>query len=197
MDQREIIEIAGSWLVISVAFGWVLRQNFSETPFPGNFYLALLVALVAVGTGFILHELAHKYSAIHFGARAAFFAWPMGLLLALGLSFGLGFVFAAPGAVYIFKNDLTKRENGIISAVGPITNIILGILFWALGLFVFNTGLAGTILTMAGFINFFLALFNLIPIGPLDGKKVFDWNKLVWAVLFVPLLLLFGPAFLS
>ena len=89
MDQREIIEIAGSWLVISVAFGWVMRNSFGITAFPNNFYFAFIVAAVAVGTGFILHELAHKYSAIHYGAHAAFFAWPMGLLLALVLSFGL------------------------------------------------------------------------------------------------------------
>lgn len=191
MDQREIIEIAGSWLVVSVAFGWVLRNSFPELAFPNNFYLALVIALVAVGTGFILHELAHKYSAIHYGAHAAFFAWPMGLLLALGMAFGLGFVFAAPGAVYIFKSDLTARENGIISVLGPITNIVLGILFWAFGLFVFTGGIAHIVLMMGGQINFFLALFNMIPLGPLDGKKVFDWNKPVWAVLFLPLLAIF------
>ncbi|MFH0955389.1 MAG: site-2 protease family protein [Candidatus Micrarchaeota archaeon] len=191
MDQREIIEIAGSWLVISVAFGWVMRNNFSELAFPNNFYLAFVVAAVAVGTGFILHELSHKYAAIHYGARAAFFAWPMGLVLALGLAFGLGFVFAAPGAVYIFKSNLTKRENGIISVAGPIVNIALGFLFLAGSVAFFSNPLISLIFSAASQINFFLALFNLIPLGPLDGKKVFDWNKPIWAILFLPLLVMF------
>ena len=40
-------------------------------------------------------------------------------------------------------------------------------------------------------INFILAGFNLIPFGPLDGKKVMEWNPIIWAVLFFPLLIWF------
>lgn len=191
MNQRELIEIVGSWLVISVAFAWVMQT-------PGgtlaqSFLPSLVVALVAVGTGFIFHELAHKYVAIHYGAHAEFFAWPTGLGLALVLAFALGFVFAAPGAVYIFSTNLTKKQNGIISLSGPIVNIILGIVFFVFGFLA--TGLSNPFFAMLGFragmINFFLAGFNLLPLGPLDGKKVFDWNKAVWAVFFVPLLALY------
>jgi Zn-dependent protease len=41
-------------------------------------------------------------------------------------------------------------------------------------------------------INIFLALFNMLPIMPLDGAKVFAWSKARWAVVFVPLIVVFA-----
>ena len=38
------------------------------------------------------------------------------------------------------------------------------------------------IFVSAAMINFFLALFNLLPIPPLDGSKVFTWNIPIWVV---------------
>jgi Zn-dependent protease len=192
MNQRELIELVGAWLVVSVAFGWVMRKNFPDIAFPYDFAFALLIALVATGTGFILHELAHKYMAIRYGAHAEFYAWPFGLVAALLLSFGLGFVFAAPGAVYIF-GDIDRRQNGIVSVAGPAVNIAIGALFFVGYLLTAAASLPmiATICAVASQINLFLALFNLIPVGPLDGSKVLAWNKIVWTVLFLPLLALF------
>ncbi len=192
MNRREIIELLGSWLVVSVAFAWVLKDNFTLGE-PTSFIFSLIVALVATGTGFILHELAHKYVAIRYGAAAEFFAWPAGLLFALVMAFTVGIVFAAPGAVYIFGPHIDSKQNGIISLAGPVTNILIGIVFFIAFLILgfLNMGLISAIALIAAQINFFLAFFNMIPIGPLDGSKVFVWNKLVWAVLFVPLFALF------
>jgi Zn-dependent protease len=39
-------------------------------------------------------------------------------------------------------------------------------------------------LSTAAFINGFLATFNLLPFSIIDGKKVFDWNKIIWFVFF-------------
>jgi Zn-dependent protease len=193
MNRREITEIAGSWLVISAAFGWVIQDRVAGATISQTFFPALLTALIAVGTGFIFHELAHKYVSIHYGVHAEFFAWPFGLLIALALAFTVGIVFAAPGAVYIFARDLPKRTNGIISVAGPLTNIGLGIVFViaALLLATVQSQFLSTIAFQAGFINFFLAGFNLLPFGPLDGKKVFNWNKAVWAACFIPMLLIY------
>jgi Zn-dependent protease len=45
---------------------------------------------------------------------------------------------------------------------------------------------------MIGFImNMVTAVFELLPIPPCEGKEIFTWNKLVWAVVFVPLFLIY------
>ncbi len=75
-----------------------------------------------------------------------------------------------------------KETIGKTSIAGPVTNIVLALLFLSFVqivqgpiLFVFTFGLL---------INSFIALFNLIPFGILDGFKVFFWNKGIWAVAF-------------
>ena len=41
------------------------------------------------------------------------------------------------------------------------------------------------VFTMLASLNSFLAIFNLLPIGPLDGGKILAWNKVVWGLMFV------------
>ncbi len=185
MKRREIRDILLSMLVIAIAFAW---PGF---PLPSFAWIAISFAavIIAVGTGFVLHELAHKYAAIHYGSHAEYFAWPAGLGLALLLSFVTngGFVFAAPGAVYIFGENLGKKENGIISAAGPLTNIIIAVLFLLISVLVMPVApLIGAIASIGMRVNLFLAAFNLLPFGPLDGTKVISWNPIVWGILFVP-----------
>lgn len=176
MDKREITDIAISVITISLAF---------SIPFFQDFFTIFLT----VGLGFVLHELGHKYIAIRYGCRAFYKMWVEGLVLALGMAFitNGGFIFAAPGATYIHKPGMTMRENGIISLAGPLVNIALGFLF-----FYIATATPWKDLGHLGFrVNIFLALFNLVPIGPLDGSKVFGWSRKVWGIFFGLCILLF------
>ena len=151
--------------------------------------LSLLpIVMVGVGAGFILHELGHKFVSMKYGYWAEFKLWPQGLLFALVTSF-FGFVFAAPGAVYTYANYMTDEINGKISIAGPIVNIVLAIIFLAIATFVYPSAFySGTfalifIVCALGYsINSFLAVFNLLPIGNLDGSKVLNWNMGIWIV---------------
>jgi Zn-dependent protease len=44
---------------------------------------------------------------------------------------------------------------------------------------------------LAVFVNLWLAIFNMLPIPPLDGSKVFSWDKRIWTILFAVLIGLF------
>jgi Zn-dependent protease len=149
----------------------------------------LVTALVTVGSGFVLHELSHKFIAQRYGYWAEFRMWPLGLVLALitGL---IGIIFAAPGATYISGTNITRDENGKISLAGPLTNVGVAVIFLPVWLFsntvfTFFLGFEGM------YINIFLALFNLLPIMPLDGAKVFGWSRTRWAAVFIPLAAVF------
>ena len=181
-SPREIQDILKAWVVISFIFAILRARSYAGSSlfsliFTTGFLREMMLAGITVGIGFFLHELAHKIVAQHYGCVAEFRSDDMMLLMALGMSIFLGFVFVAPGATVIGGN--VKREHiGWIAIAGPWINIAIAgffILLWDIGYGVFAE------VGMVGFqINSFLALFNMIPFFILDGKKVWDWNKGIW-----------------
>jgi Zn-dependent protease len=174
---REIRDLIISMLVIAGAFAFILSgKNVGFTLF------LLPYTLIAAGLGFLLHELAHKFVAIHYGFWAEYQVWPEGLILAIVVSAISNFVFAAPGAVYIHGQYISKEQNGKISISGPLTNIILALFFMALIPLLPENSLLWKFAGIGFLVNSFLALFNLIPFGIWDGAKIFRWNPVIWVV---------------
>lgn len=143
----------------------------------------------------ILHEIAHGWIADYLGDPTARLQGRLTLdprahidpLMTLGLPFflvltGSPVVFGAakPVPVDSFNLREPKKDMALISASGPITNILIALLF----AFVYHSLniLSGTIPHSLAFItdlaiygatiNVVLAVFNLLPIPPLDGAKV-------------------------
>lgn len=176
--SKEVRDIIISMLVITLVFAYLFSgRNFQVL------YSSVIIPItfIAVGLGFVLHELAHKFVAIRYGFWAEYRLWIEGLFLAL-ISAALGFVFAAPGAVYIHGEYISKEQNGKISLAGPATNIILGGLFFLLIYYFSSVPILGALGLLGFTVNSFLALFNLIPFSILDGAKIFRWNPLIWIV---------------
>ena len=185
-SKVEVRDITAAYLSLGLAFSIALVRNGILTSFTADQIAQVVaIALIAVGPGFVLHELSHKFVARKYGHWAEFRMWPLGLLLALATSF-IGFIFAAPGATYISGIGITKEENGKISVAGPLTNIAVAAVF--VPVLLFGSGFLSSLGYFGVYINLFLALFNMIPVLPLDGAKVFSWSKPKWAGLFVPLL---------
>ncbi|MEM5804441.1 MAG: site-2 protease family protein [Candidatus Aenigmatarchaeota archaeon] len=176
MSKIEIRDIILSVLVLSFAFS--------------KFY-GFEISLFVSASVFVLHELGHRFTARRFGAHAEYRMWPFGLLLcAIMAIMPGGLIFAAPGAVYYttavrkeFAWDvhrLTHKEIGLISLAGPAANIITGMIFFAAAAAAPDFA---WLLRPAANIAMFLALFNLLPFGPLDGRAVFSWNRWAWAAI--------------
>ena len=184
LSKNEVRDIIISVLVVAFVFA---VPNFGLFPF---FIVAVIIA-------FLFHELAHRYFARKFGAVAVFKMWPPGLLIGLAAAL-LGFKFVAPGAVVIYpfkfgrwgfrRVELSMTELGIISIAGIAVNLIFAIAFLPLS----GTLMFGTLdfFRQLSFVNAFLAAFNLIPIPPLDGSKVFKWKPWFWALIMLLAVLL-------
>jgi Zn-dependent protease len=201
ITRREEADLFIAWMAISLSFAIIKIAPYGILGPVGavNPTKALIffgISLLTVGIGFILHEMAHKFTAIRYGYWAEFRKDNNMLLVAVALASLVGFVFAAPGATVIYSNaydgrGLTREQNGKISAAGPVVNLILCVLFAVLfviagGLAALKTGNMGILaeLGLAGVqINAMIAAFNMLPISILDGNKVFSWNVPVFLFL--------------
>lgn len=179
---REAKDILISVLVISLAL--TIATSNEKLGVLIHFQI-LLISIsffaITIGTGFVFHELAHKFVAIRFGAWAEFRMWTHGLIISLIIAM-LGFVFVAPGAVYIYSQRITKMQNGLISLAGPLANLLLAFIFFGIEMFFpLKMTMAGIPLWFFAFkMNIWLGMFNMIPIFPLDGSKIMDWNIFIW-----------------
>jgi Zn-dependent protease len=186
-SEIEIEHLLKGGLAVSLAFAILLTpgKGFGKI-FSPEFGPMFIISLITVGSGFLLHEMGHKYFAQKYNCFAEFRSFDFMLILAIAMSF-FGVIFAAPGAVMI-QGYLTREKNGIISVAGPAINIILSLIF--LGLFISTPvwnflsitipSIVYTLFKYGALINSWLAVFNLIPVWNLDGKKVLNWNKQVY-----------------
>lgn len=209
-SARELFDLGVAWLALGFAFALFFASFFGidlrgialsgETSafLSPPVIRVLTLSLLTAGVGFLLHELAHKIVAQRFGQVAHFRADYGMLLLAVASAFA-GFLFAAPGAVY-HRGMITERQNGLIALAGPVTNLALAVAFAPLAFF--SGGFLGAVGAFGVGINLLLAGFNMLPFGPLDGRKVLSWSVVVFVLTFavsagaaVFVLLTFGIGF--
>lgn len=154
--------------------------------FSGLNWLIIPAALLAI----IFHEISHGYVAYLLGDRTAKNSGrltlnpiqhmePLGLLCMI--LFGFGWAKPVPVNPYFFKNR--KLGMALVSIAGPISNLLMAVLSMSVILAISvleieNQALIGALNVVMQFflvfaiLNIGLAVFNLIPIPPLDGSKI-------------------------
>jgi Zn-dependent protease len=146
---------------------------------------AIDLTIILAGS-FFMHEFAHKITAQRAGLWSEFRLTVWGAVLTAISAVSPLFKIISPGAVMI-AGPAQSKDIAKISIAGPITNIVLSTVL-----------LSGSIipspysfsLLYGGFFNAFIASLNLIPFAILDGLKIYNWNKKVWAMIFAPALVL-------
>jgi Zn-dependent protease len=161
------VNVDASWIWIAVLAVYTLWSRF-DARFPAlGDGAALAYAVLGAALFFVavfLHELAHAVSARLSGIRVE----------GITLVFFGGFTAArseekGPGPAFL------------IAALGPGTSLALGGLFWWLSRLTQSTdGPLPGLLQYVGFINVFMAIFNVLPGLPLDGGRMLQAT--VWRV---------------
>jgi Zn-dependent protease len=188
-SRIEITQLLISMGVLTIAFTLALTGNNLITGFlrgfsPNLIPFGLVLSFIGILTAFVFHELAHKFMAQKHGLWAEFRMFPQGLYLALFLGIFTPFVFAAPGAV-MFRGGSRAYETGKIAMAGPLANITISSITFILYITIFYESQIGLIIGFICLINAFLAMFNLLPFGPLDGTKIIRWNTTIWIIMFI------------
>ncbi|MCJ8011436.1 site-2 protease family protein [Paenibacillus sp. KQZ6P-2] len=161
----------------------ILRVPLEQLPF------YLLVLIIA----FTVHEFSHAYFAYKFGDPTAKLLGRVTLnpavhfdLLGIILLLIAGFGWARPVPVNRdnFKNP--RLMGVVVSAAGPLSNFFLAVIGTFIYALLISTGALASIsnqklleaivmfFSLFGVMNFFLFLFNLIPLPPLDGYRIVE-----------------------
>lgn len=150
--------------------------------------IAMIVALII---SVIIHEMAHGYMANWLGDPTARLQGRLSanplvhidpmmsvilptLLILSGSSFVFGAAKPVPYNPYNFTNQ--KWGEALVAIAGPLSNVFLAVVFAGLIRFSDVLSLSDTFISLAFnivFLNIFLAVFNMVPLPPLDGSKVF------------------------
>ena len=172
---------------LSIATLLIVAVGMSFTSYRSISWQFLIIFISA----FLVHELAHKFLAQYYGSWAEFRTQMYGLIVtAISAIPLMPFKFIAPGAVMVGLSD--RNKFGRVALVGPLTNLVMGFTFLtSTYLYPYHPYLyAG-----ASF-NAWIAMFNLLPFGVLDGQKIFEWNKVAWACTMAMTMVLFVAGYL-
>ncbi len=155
-----------------------------------NAIVELLFIIIALIISIIIHEVSHGYVAHMLGDPTARLAGRLtlnpvphidplgsviipGLLVLSGAAILIGWAKPVPYNPYNLKNQ--RWGEVFVAAAGPAVNIVIALIFAAIIQFGVASGVNPAFVTIATYIvyiNILLAIFNMIPIPPLDGSKV-------------------------
>ncbi len=160
-------------ILFGLAYVWADTQSFSQA----------WVYIVAAGIAVIGHEFAHNVMAFKYNIDAKFEVWASGMGMVFLTSYLFGNVFATPGRSVLDAENVEKRIEGLIYTMGPLVNIILAIILIP---FASAPGSLGLMASVGIPMNLLIAIYNLLPIKPMDGTSIKNWKLSVWVLLFFP-----------
>jgi len=164
------IHVGLNWslLVIGALIAWSLATGILPAAAPGHtssaYWTAGVVSAFVYLASLLAHELAHSVVAMRRGVRVE------GITLWL---FG--------GVSRFSSESSSPGAQALITFVGPLTSLLLGVVFFLVSVALgggASAGLVPATLAWLGYINILLGVFNLLPAFPLDGGRILQ--SLIW-----------------
>lgn len=148
-----------------------------------NLLNAILIAVVSL----LVHESAHRFTALYAGLRAEYKPWTFGLIAGIIAAFlfngrvwillpgGVLFHHLAAHRIGWWRYDIAVVTVGMLSLWGSVSSI-----FFALFLKIISNFVTNPLIEKAILLNIALALYTMLPIPPLNGSRVFYGGRLIY-----------------
>lgn len=174
---QEISALIFTGIITGVTFALVNHSLFSSEGFLTFIFIAFVIN--------IIHLSAHLYFAHSKRVFAEYRIWILGTIMLILTTVLFHSPFGRAGTMSIENYD--KRSLGLTMFIGPLSSLLLAVGFLLLMLFSIaysNIGVIGLKISLVS------CVFSLIPVSG-EGKKIFDWNKRVWAMIITPAFLFY------
>jgi Zn-dependent protease len=171
-------------VIMTLAIGYIFSKFFKRNPTEGydpltyyknNAFLEdLKQGVIVAAPAIVLHELSHKFVAMALGATAVLHApdlfgipygWYVLVIVMQLLNFPLFFFVGG----YVTHSALLPLPSVFVALAGPLMNLMLYLLCIGFIRFKLVNKKHYNLVVMAGRLNMFLFIFNLIPIPGFDG----------------------------
>jgi Zn-dependent protease len=164
----------------------------------GTIWIILPLILLFLAA-FMIHEMAHKFTAQRYGMWSEFRMTTAGYYLSL-----VAIIFSIPifgtGVVYA-SGAKSAEDDAKVNIAGPLSNLIFGSILGLIAVIIplsyggpipysqITLWFIMFILQYGVILNAMLGLFNLLPFQPFDGGTVFAWDKKIWLILVAALVM--------
>jgi Zn-dependent protease/uncharacterized protein YegL len=174
VTKFEVASYAVALSVLTFAFAYVKAAAL------GDMFAVIPTVLV---TSIIL-EVTRKYGtsviARAKGVWTEYRLWYFGLVMFLFSSFVFKVPFSWPGRLTHNASKFTKKSRGLVAVAQVLIPLAFAIVFYTLFISGYTAiGNVGIVMCLT------MALFDSLPIPPMNGKDIYDWNKLLWLGLFI------------
>jgi WD40 repeat protein len=173
LTRREIASYAIALSALTLAFSYAKAGVLEQI-------LPLIPTVLATS---IIVEFVKNYSievtARRLGIWTEHRLWYLGLATFLVSAFALKAPFSSPSRLSHHSPKFTSRSLGLVSSASVVIPLAFAAIFFELLVSGFIViGNIGLVMCLT------MALFDTIPIPPMNGKDIYDWNKFVWIALF-------------
>lgn len=187
--RMHIVEISATIVgaaVYGLSFMIAKKAGFT----PDIFILYLATAGVAI----TVHEVGHRYIAHHYRDAVEIKLWDVGIITMFITALLTGVVFAKPTRNMVSNaGSLEKGELGRIMLAGPGLSLIIAAISVP---FLFLGEPYTQVATLSIMFNLLIGTYHMMPFTPMDGKAVLGWNRYLWLLTFVPLMVMYFYMFL-
>jgi Zn-dependent protease len=179
---HEVGVIAAASVILALTFLIVKKMDLLQ---PGNYLVYVVVAgFVVILADLVQHLVTHRY-----GGQCEYQVWLPGVGIILLTSIIFGVAFSSPARLVVDKeNKLTARQEAFVHLAAPLA------CFAAFLAFALLLPLGGTVMAIGLLgcsMNLLSAAYSVMPLEPMNGPKILKWNKKVYVLLAVPMLLLY------
>jgi hypothetical protein len=172
--KTEVVSYAVTVLILTLAFAYAKAPSLNDILSSIPLILATSIFVDLVKT-YIIAAICR-----HFGVWTEHRLWYLGMGLFAFSTLAFKVPFSSPSRLAHHSPKMTKRIGGMLGSISILLSFVFAFVFLVLFISGYTLiGNIGVIMCLTG------VFFDTIPIAPMGGKSIYDWNKIVWLALFL------------